>query len=266
MAVTCNLFYIFTQGVAESTPESDGVIDMQAFILEKGEEGNNEMRLKDRAERGVLPVNVHVGYRTLSTKEIGKYLFAMPRMRQLLGISDYEKSCDEKEGFLNKLEIIEVGDGNLNLVYLVHGPGGTVVVKQALPYVRCVGESWPLTLDRAEVEQAALVIQRHWDSRHVPEVYHFNKKLSLFVMEYIPPPHVILRKLLIDASAMRPLSFADDLSTFLANSLFNTSALALSGGNFRTAVSQWSKNTAMCALTEQVRYSLIFLSCGCPNS
>ena len=51
----------------------------------------------------------------------------------------------------------QVGDGNLNLVFIVEGPGETVVVKQALPYVRCVGESWPLTLDRAFYEHAALV-------------------------------------------------------------------------------------------------------------
>jgi 5-methylthioribose kinase len=35
----------------------------------------------------------------------------------------------------------EVGDGNLNLVFLVRWEGKTVVVKQALPYVRCMGES-----------------------------------------------------------------------------------------------------------------------------
>ena len=38
----------------------------------------------------------------------------------------------------------EVGDGNLNLVFLVRGPDSGFAVKQALPYVRLVGESWPL--------------------------------------------------------------------------------------------------------------------------
>ena len=40
----------------------------------------------------------------------------------------------------------EVGDGNLNLVFIVEGTAGSVIVKQALPYVRLVGESWPLPL------------------------------------------------------------------------------------------------------------------------
>ena len=39
-----------------------------------------------------------------------------------------------------------MGDGNLNLVFIVKGPQGGVAVKQALPYVRLVGESWPLPL------------------------------------------------------------------------------------------------------------------------
>ena len=49
----------------------------------------------------------------------------------------------------------EVGDGNLNLVFIVTGPKGTIIVKQALPYVRLVGDSWPLTLDRSFFEYNA---------------------------------------------------------------------------------------------------------------
>ena len=37
-------------------------------------------------------------------------------------------------------DVREVGDGNLNLVFIVEGPAGGLVVKQALPYVRLVGE------------------------------------------------------------------------------------------------------------------------------
>ena len=56
-------------------------------------------------------------------------------------------------------KIREVGDGNLNLVFIVTSGAAGVVVKQALPYVRLVGESWPLPLDRAHFEHEALKIQ-----------------------------------------------------------------------------------------------------------
>jgi len=71
---------------------------------------------------------------------------------------------------LSDVEITEVGDGNLNLVFLVKGPKKTVVVKQALPYVRCVGESWPLTLERAFYEEAALEEEGKHTPGLVPEV------------------------------------------------------------------------------------------------
>ena len=41
--------------------------------------------------------------------------------------------------------VAEVGDGNINFVYILHGPAGALCLKQALPFVRCVGEGWPLT-------------------------------------------------------------------------------------------------------------------------
>ncbi len=39
----------------------------------------------------------------------------------------------------------EVGDGNINFVWILQGAQGALVLKQSLPFVRCVGESWPLT-------------------------------------------------------------------------------------------------------------------------
>ena len=53
------------------------------------------------------------------------------------------------------------------------------MAKQALPYVRCVGESWPLTLDRATFEYLALKEQRRLVPDKVPEVYHFDKDKAL---------------------------------------------------------------------------------------
>jgi 5-methylthioribose kinase len=51
-------------------------------------------------------------------------------------------------------QVREVGDGNLNLVFIVEGPDGSVCVKQALPYVRAAGPSWPMSLERAFFENS----------------------------------------------------------------------------------------------------------------
>ena len=42
------------------------------------------------------------------------------------------------------LQVQEVGDGNINFVYIVTGPTGAVCIKQGLPFVRIASE-WPLT-------------------------------------------------------------------------------------------------------------------------
>ena len=41
-------------------------------------------------------------------------------------------------------QVREVGDGNINYVYIVEGPKGSVVVKQGLPYIR-IDHTWKLT-------------------------------------------------------------------------------------------------------------------------
>ena len=87
----------------------------------------------------------------------------------------------------------EVGDGNLNLVFIVEGRDGGVVVKQALPYVRLVGESWPLPLKRSFFEYHALKRQSARDPGRVPQIFHFDEAQALIAMEYLTP-HVILRE------------------------------------------------------------------------
>ena len=49
-------------------------------------------------------------------------------------------------GDSGRWDVREVGDGNLNLVFIVEGPAGDLCLKQALPYVRLVGEGWPLEM------------------------------------------------------------------------------------------------------------------------
>ena len=85
------------------------------------------------------------GYTPQSPDTLAGYLATLPVVTRVLG------------GSSGDWTIAEVGDGNLNLVFIVKGPKGGVAVKQALPYVRLVGESWPLPLSRAHYEHMALL-------------------------------------------------------------------------------------------------------------
>ncbi len=110
--------------------------------------------------------------------------------------------CDRIGGDHGRWQVKEVGDGNLNLVFIVTGEKGAAIVKQALPYVRLVGERWPLPLKRSFFEYHALIRQAARDPGMVPEILFFDAEQAMIIMEYLTP-HVILRRALI-AGRMLP--------------------------------------------------------------
>jgi 5-methylthioribose kinase len=149
-------------------------------------------------------------------------------------------------------KIREVGDGNLNLVFIVTSGTASVVVKQALPYVRLVGESWPLPLDRAHFEHEALKVQAAYVPMHVPKVYHFDREQAAIVMAYLSP-HIILRKGLI--RRVKYPQLADHLSTFLAEMLFRTSDLGMPADAKKAAQALLCQNTALCKISEDLIFT-----------
>jgi len=151
----------------------------------------------------------------------------------------------------------EVGDGNLNLVFIVEGPAGSVVVKQALPYVRLVGESWPLPLSRSHFEHLALVEQARWAEPFVPAVYHADAAMALIIIEYLAG-HVVLRKGLI--GGIRYPDVAQHLGTFLARTLYFTSDLHLSAVAKRRLLADFLGNSAMCRISEDLIFDEPYFS------
>jgi 5-methylthioribose kinase len=170
---------------------------------------------------------------------------------------DYIKTTpalsDKLGNKLDELSIKEVGDGNLNFVYIVLGSDGSLVIKQALPYIRCIGESWPMTKERAYFESEALKQHGKLCPLHAPEVYHFDRTMALIGMRYLKPPHIILRKGLI-AGIEYPL-LAEHMSEFMARTLFFTSLLYKSTTDHKLAVADFCGNVELCRLTEQVVFS-----------
>ncbi|MCG7384866.1 S-methyl-5-thioribose kinase [Paenibacillus sp. ACRRY] len=124
------------------------------------------------------------------------------------------------------LECREIGDGNLNLVFHITDQNSdkSIIIKQALPYAKVVGESWPLSLVRARIEREILQEEYRLCPGMVPEVYHYDDDLALTVMEDLSD-HVIMRKGLIEGVTY-PL-FAQHIGEFMARTLFFTSDLGM---------------------------------------
>jgi 5-methylthioribose kinase len=179
-------------------------------------------------------------YRILHEADLRDYLAGLPAVAARLG------------GAPASWSISEVGDGNLNLVFIVKGAAGGVAVKQALPYVRLVGESWPLPLSRSHYEYLALTHQARLAPGLVPAVLHHNEALALVVMELIEP-HIIMRKGLV-AGIFYP-RFVDDITTFLARTLFLSSDLAVSAAEKKEGIAAFAGNHALCKITEDLIFT-----------
>ncbi len=122
-----------------------------------------------------------MAYKILDTKNLQEYLLSLPI------ICDFFKS--------RHLSISEIGDGNLNFVFLVTATDDDskkLIVKQAVPYLRCVGESYPLAKERMTYEIRSL---EHFAtlSEHIPKIYYSDEEMSLIVMEYLKE-HIIMRQ------------------------------------------------------------------------
>ncbi|MFX3631915.1 MAG: S-methyl-5-thioribose kinase [Candidatus Pristimantibacillus sp.] len=148
------------------------------------------------------------------------------------------------------LQSREIGDGNLNLVFHISDPnsGKAIILKQAVPYAKVVGESWPLSLDRARIESEALISQNRLTPGLVPTVYKYDAELALTVMEDLSD-HVIMRQGLMNG--VRYPKFADDISTFIARNLFFTSDLGMNQQDKKLRVKQFI-NPDLCKITEDL--------------
>jgi 5-methylthioribose kinase len=183
--------------------------------------------------------NKRTAYAPLTVESLPQRLGSLPALRERLG---------EEQTW----RVREVGDGNLNLVFIVEGETGSAVVKQALPYVRLVGDSWPLPLKRSFFEANALKRHAARASGLVPEVFHVDDAQALIAMEFLTP-HIILRKGLAAGTVYPKL--AGDLGRFLAHSLFKGSDLHMPTRERKADLALFADNVELCDITENLVFS-----------
>ena len=185
-----------------------------------------------------------MSYTILNASNLEDYLFSLPKIKSFFDA--------------DSLRINEIGDGNLNFVFLVTSSSDTskqLIIKQAVPYLRCVGESYPLSKERMTYEIRSL--ERFAKlSPHIPKIYHSDEEMSVLIMEYLSS-HIIMRKGMIEGIVYP--KFTEHISSFLANTLFKTSSLYLSSTDKRTLISQFIHNSELCKLTEDFVFTAPFM-------
>lgn len=169
-----------------------------------------------------------------------RLLAGLPRARAMLG------------GRPEAWQAREFGDGNVNLLFQVQGPAGSLIVKQAVPYLRCVGAAWPLSIERVRFEFLALQEYQRLVPGSVPEPLAYDPATASLVMEYLQP-HRVLRLGLLEGQRYPHL--ASHLARILARMLLGTSDLQCDAAHKRRLQTQFLGNGDLCRITEDLIFT-----------
>ncbi|BCV20727.1 S-methyl-5-thioribose kinase [Moorella sp. Hama-1] len=190
-------------------------------------------------------------YQPLNLETVIDYVRKRPELQELF-------SPDEE------LVSSEVGDGNLNLVFRIQAkkdPARSVIIKQALPYVRLVGDSWPLSPDRALIEGRALAIFSAICPDLTPKLYYTDQDMYLNVMEDLAP-RIIMRKGLVKREHYP--NFTKHIGRYLARTLGETLDLYLDPQLKKWNAAQFT-NPQLCKITEDLVFTNPYIKEGNGN-
>ena len=177
-------------------------------------------------------------YKPLEVSTIKNFIESNDKIKNIIGDTE-------------EIEIKEVGDGNLNLVFFVESKKNSICIKQPLPYLRVL-KDWPLTLKRSYYEFEYMSIHSNHVSDLMPKIYDFDPDLCTITMEKLSP-HIIMRHGLINATKYE--KFAEDISTFMSKTLFFTSDLYLKADQKKELNSRFIMNTELCKITEDLIFT-----------
>lgn len=175
-----------------------------------------------------------MGYRILETDDIPAYL----RER-----GHWNEAADP--------QVREVSDGNMNRAFLASNADGTrsLALKQALPWVRVAGPSWPMNPDRADAEARAYEQVARVAPDKIPTIHGYDPENYALVMEDMSDLEV-LRTLLNEGASYGP-HISARTGEFIAQFSFATSDFGMASAD-RKALIAASASPELCKITEDV--------------
>lgn len=178
-------------------------------------------------------------YEFLGPDTIAGYLRSRPKLAARIDPDDL-------------VDIREIGDGNLNLVFLLKdGSGRGLCLKQALPYVRLVGEGWPMTPERAAHEAHSLAAHRALAPGLVVDLIDFDPTLHVIGMEDLSD-HQVWRAALV--AGEQHDGAAEGMGRLVGAVAFGTSVFGMERQALADSQAQ-AINPQLCEITEDLVFT-----------
>ena len=156
----------------------------------------------------------------------------------------------------------EIGDGNLNYVFRVvdDKSGKSVIVKQAGVSLR-ISADMKVSTDRNRIESEILQIQWKYAPGLVPQIFGYDTVMSACVMEDLSD-HALMRYALMRHETFP--RFADDVSTYMVNTLLKTTDVAMEHKAKKDMVKRFI-NPELCEITEDLVLTEPYNDCNHRN-
>lgn len=182
----------------------------------------------------------------------------------LMKTTDVPEYVKEK-GYMPKdaaLTVKEIGDGNLNYVFRVvdAAAGKSVIVKQAGEALRISAEMHVST-DRNRIESEILQIEWKYAPGLVPKIFGYDTVMCACVMEDLSD-HQLMRYALMRHETFP--RFAEDISTFMVNTLLKTTDVAMEHKAKKDLVKRFI-NPELCEITEDLVLTEPYNDCNHRN-
>lgn len=190
--------------------------------------------------------SIDVGYQVLDVDSAPAYVASRPELANRIDTDRLAR-------------VQEVGDGNLNLVFILTDEDGRgVVLKQALPYMRLVGPDWPMRPDRARLEAEITRVHSGVAPGLVPEIYVYDSERYLIAMEDLSD-HRVWRVALNEG--LRHDGVAEAMGRYVAAVAFGTSPLGMDPEEQKLLAASTS-NGELCRITEDLVFTEPYADAG----
>lgn len=178
-------------------------------------------------------------YEFLTVENIASYLASR---KEISSVIEVESITDVKE----------VGDGNLNVIFIVKDQQGKgIVLKQSLPYVRLVGPSWPMSPDRTRIEYETTEVHSLAAKHLVPKIYFYDSDRYIIAMEDLSD-HKVWRTSLNQGEKI--IGAASAIGEYIARVLFASSIFGAGAEAHYKGVAR-AVNPELCLITEDLVFT-----------